>query len=330
MVKTKSVPVKSALAKMIDEINENIGPISGSEILNEISSTNNDTHIASKNSILQRYQEIKDTETITEVDPILIKNWHYHDRLPEDYGDLDSFATELKEVGQVQPCIVRPCNEDGYKFEVIVGERRWRAAKIAGIKLKVVVRELNDHDSALSQAVENSTRKNISEYARGISYANLVEKDVITQKDLQATLKLSQSSIRNLLSYSKIHADITKAIGSLVKVSPATAYEITRLQSKGKEYIAALIELSNKVKSGTLGHTKLEALIEEKITKKTSHEERAIPVTKNGRHIFTWRKDSNGHKSIAFPRMIRELINYDAIEKKLIEEIHTQLSTIEN
>jgi ParB family chromosome partitioning protein len=319
---------KTALASILDKVNQ-IGTVSGGDVQSSID--NLDHAPSEKKYISDQKRNFYSPETVIEIDPSLLKNWEYHDRTPEELGDLDNLAAELKSVGQIHPCIARPCVDDSvYQYEVIVGERRWRAAKIAGIKLKIIVKPLNDHNAALCQAIENSNRKDLSEYAKGMSYALLVEKGVVTQKELQTTLKLSQSSIRNLLSYARIKPEITKAIENFTKVTSTTAYEITRLQEKGLQYITTLIDLSDKLRSGKVGYTKLQELVEERMNTTDSPASRATPVTtKNGRHIFTWRKDTNGQKSITFPKNIRNLINYNRLENMLMEEIQSQLGEIE-
>ena len=188
------------------------------------------------------------------VEPSQICNWKYHDRPLTELGDIDEFAAELKNNGQLQPCIVRPLsNNNEYKFELIVGERRWRAAKKANIQLKVLIKELNDHDAAIAQANENSQRKDSSEFAKGMSYAKLINDKVLSQADLTETLKVSQAEVSRLLSFSKIPQIVWDAIEDKSKISARTAAEIRSLCNKGDRYIEAIVKLAKEIERGKLG-----------------------------------------------------------------------------
>ena len=85
------------------------------------------------------------------VSPTNIINWQFHDRPQNELGNIEELAEEFKTIGQQQPCIVRPIKNQYADYEVIVGERRWLAAKKANVKLKVVVLSLSDNDAALIQ-----------------------------------------------------------------------------------------------------------------------------------------------------------------------------------
>src|SRR4051812_20437328 len=70
------------------------------------------------------------------VDPDNIVNWKYSDRPEFELGNIEALANEFTTIGQQQPCIVRPIEHKDNFYELLVGERRWRAAKEAKIKLK--------------------------------------------------------------------------------------------------------------------------------------------------------------------------------------------------
>src|ERR1700677_454973 len=95
-------------------------------------------------------------EAIIKIDPIQIMNWENNDRPENELGDIDAFAKELAEVGQQVPCIVRKKDD---KYELIAGERRWRAALKARILLKVIVQNLTDQEATICQIAENTNRK---------------------------------------------------------------------------------------------------------------------------------------------------------------------------
>lgn len=251
---------------------------------------------------------------LLEVDPNLIENWEYHDRPEAELGNIEEFADDLIKIGQQQPCIIRKHKLKENKYELIIGERRWRAAKHAGIKLKVIISDLDDNTAALAQAAENDQRQDLSDYAKGISFSKLIENNIIKQKDLVDRLSKSKQYVSALLSFSKLPENLIKSIGDMSKVSARTAEKMKQLCMKGDEHIDAIIIHSEKIREGKIGNQKLEGLVNKTI----SHQKRPkkepsefIPVKKiydtTGRHLFTWRLDNNRTPSIHFPKDILKL-----------------------
>lgn len=255
------------------------------------------------------------------VSPYEIKNWEFHDRPENELGDIESLANEFKEIGQQQPCIVRPLSPPAgqLKYELIAGERRWHAAKKAQINLKVIVKNLSDSESAIIQASENLSRKGLSEYARGMSYSKLIEKGIITPKELTEKLAISKQQVSRLLSFGKIPKQILDAIGDLSKISSRTAEQIKQLSSKGDIYIDGIINIADKLREGKVGQEKLKSLVEHFVNiDDTSHIISNKVYSKNGRHLFTWRLDNNKTPSIHFPKDIANLIKQRTIDNSQI------------
>jgi ParB family chromosome partitioning protein len=242
-------------------------------------------------------------ESIIEVSPDEIINWEYHDRPEKELGDLEAFAQELERIGQQQPCVARPLTNKKGKYELLIGERRWRAAKLANIPLKVVVRSLSDHEAAIAQAAENEDRKDLSDYAKGMSFHRLIESGIIQQKDLIQKLGKSKQYISALLSFPKIPKEILNSIDDFSNISARTAEEIKQLGSKGEKYIEAIIALVPKIQSGSIGQKSLRRLVEANITEKvTSSNKRKF--IRDGRHLVTLRNDNNLMGSFHFPKNI--------------------------
>ncbi|CAL7960168.1 ParB family transcriptional regulator, chromosome partitioning protein [Alphaproteobacteria bacterium] len=193
-----------------------------------------------------------DEDIVLSVEPQKIKNWEFRDRPENELGDIESLAIEFKEIGQQQPCIARPISDtnNDIQYELIVGERRWRAAQTAQINLKVIVKNLSDTDAAIIQASENLSRKGLSDYARGMSYAKLIDNGIITQKELTEKLSISKQQVSRLLSFSKIPQKIHNSIRDFPKVTCRTAEQIKQLSSKGENYIEAIIKFTGKIREG--------------------------------------------------------------------------------
>lgn len=251
------------------------------------------------------------SDELLKIDPEDISNWEFHDRPDSELGDLKSLADDMVSVGQQQPCVVRPTSKiPGKKYELIIGERRWRAATLAKIDLLVILKNnLTDSDAALSQAAENDNRLDISDYAKGMSFSKLIDDGVIKQKDLIERLGKSKQYVSALLSYNKIPAEVVDAIGDLSKVKYFAAEKIKQLANKGDTYKKALISIGQKISSKKYSANVIEREVSKIIQDKAkpiNYNERVL--TKNGRHIFTWRSDNNNLPSLHFPKQIVSLI----------------------
>ena len=268
---------------------------------------------------------------ILSIDPNKIKNWELHDRPENELGDIEALANDLEENGQAQPCIVRSYSKDSkYDYELIVGERRWRAAKLRKLSLKIIVEEINDHQAAIYQIAENSNRKDLSDYAKGMNYYNLTESGVITQKELEKALGKNKIDISRLLSFGQIPKEVWEAIGNTTKISSRIASEIRAIIKKGTPYYDAIIQLAPRLGTGKLGSANLAKEVDKIISGGNESNTTTEIRTSSGRHLFTWRKDSNGNLSVSFPKDIRKHINKSTLENVIKTEIETQLLGIDS
>lgn len=252
-----------------------------------------------------------------------IENWAYSDRPSSELGDITALAEDFKLIGQQQPCIVRPNPRQSGHYELIAGERRWHAAKLAGTKLKVISKNLSDKEAALIQAAENESRKGLSDYAKGMNYARLIDQGVLAQSDLINILKISKQQVSRLLSYNKIPSIVIDEIGDMTKVSARTAEQIKQICAKGDEYIKIVLEYSKLLRDGKLGCSRLVKLVSERINPSKIQ---TITTLKSyydrDEHLFTWKKDKNNIWSLSLSESISKLISIDTAESsKLKEEI---------
>ncbi len=264
------------------------------------------------------------SEKLCNLDTSQIVNWAYHDRPESELGDIDSLANDLIKIGQQQPCIVRPHPSQQNYFELIIGERRWRAAQKAGVKLKVIVRHLDDNEAALAQAAENDNRTDLSDYAKGMHFARLIEKGIIKQRDLTEKLGKSRQYVSSILSFSKLPTEIINAIGltNMKNVSASMAERIKQLCDKGDEYLHLIKEHAEKIASGKIGRAKLEACISNNIIKRTKKDSGSSDllngkvikiITKSGRHVGSLRNDNNYLPSWHYPKSIVSSLGVDKI-----------------
>lgn len=254
---------------------------------------------------------------VLEISPSEITNWIYHDRPENELGDIESLANEFKEIGQLQPCIVRPYDskDSEFKYELIVGERRWRAALLANLSLKVYIRNISDSEAAIIQASENSNRKDLSDYARGISYSKLIDDGIVTAKQLSQSLNISKQQLSRLLSFSKIPTEIIDAIQDLSKLSARTAEQIKQISNKGEEYIQAIIGCADRLRTGTFGYEQLERFVDKIINKTSNNIKRSDKLySRDGIHLFTLKNSDKPSPTLHFNKDIVSLL-----EKKKVD-----------
>lgn len=265
-------------------------------------------------------------DMILNVSPNEVLNWELHDRPENELGNIEALSEEFKVIGQQQPCIVRllSLENNGYKYELIVGERRWKAAAKAGIPVKIVIRNLTDAEAAIIQASENLSRKNLSDYARGMSYAKLIEKGIISQKELGEKLNISKQQMSRLLSFSKLPQQLTAIIKDFSKISARTAEQIKQLTNKGNQYIEAIIHFADQLRDGKIGHEKLNLLIDKHLHSYIKYKSNKI-FTSKGQHIFTWHQDNNVFISLHFSKNIGVLLK---LNQEVIIQINNKLTEI--
>lgn len=271
-----------------------------------------DKKLSSINEYIDKKKDdTKHPEKILFLDPEKIKRWDGKDRPENEIGDISELTKSIQLIGQQVPCIVRPIKNEQYHYELIVGECRWIAAKSAKIKLKAIVHDLNDRMASLVQAVENEQRKDLSDYAKGMSYAKKINDGILTQKDLTDVLSISKQQVSRLLSFSTLPPRLIEEIGDFRKVSARTAYELSRLGNKSEENLKIILSFSEKIKTGKIGSTTISRLIENKKVKKNNNVKKIY--SKQNKHLFTWRSDEKT-QSIHFNKGVNNLKN-DVIDK---------------
>jgi ParB family chromosome partitioning protein len=109
-------------------------------------------------------------------------------------------ADSIKAKGLVQPLVVRPSPSDTNSYEIIAGERRWRAAQIAQLhEVPVVIRNFNDTEALEVAIIENVQRSDLSPIEEAAGYKRLIENHGHTQEDLSGIVGKSRSHIANII-----------------------------------------------------------------------------------------------------------------------------------
>ena len=115
-------------------------------------------------------------------------------------NSINELADSIKAKGLVQPLVVRPSPSDANNYEIIAGERRWRAAQIAQLhEVPVVIRNFNDTEALEIAIIENVQRSDLSPIEEAAGYKRLIENHGHTQEDLSGIVGKSRSHIANII-----------------------------------------------------------------------------------------------------------------------------------
>jgi ParB family chromosome partitioning protein len=134
---------------------------------------------------------------LREIDTASIRPNPYQPRERFDEELLNELTESIREVGILQPVLVRPVGDE---FELIAGERRWRAAREAGLAaLPAIVREADDREALLLALVENVARENLSPVEEARAYAALIDEFELSLGDLAERVGRSKPGVSNRL-----------------------------------------------------------------------------------------------------------------------------------
>lgn len=126
---------------------------------------------------------------------------------PESIKDL---ADSIREHGMIQPIIVRP-SENG--FEIVAGERRWRAAREAGLKsVPALIRELNDRENMLIALIENMQREDLNPIEEALAFREMMTRYGLTQDEVSKSVGKSRPYISNSMRLLKLPEVVRKMV----------------------------------------------------------------------------------------------------------------------
>ncbi len=127
-----------------------------------------------------------------------------------DERPLKELAVSIKEHGVIQPIIVRKVND---KYEIIAGERRYKASALAGLtKIPAIIRDLDDKETSKVALLENLQRKNLNPIEEAKTYQKILELDQMTQEELAKTMGKSQSAVANKLRLLSLPEEVQDAL----------------------------------------------------------------------------------------------------------------------
>jgi len=232
-----------------------------------------------------------------------------------DPEQLEELTNSVREKGVMQPLLVRPTN-DPNQFEIIAGERRWRASQRAGLNdVPVLIREVDDKEALELAIIENVQRVDLNPLEEAMGYGQLIEQFEYTQNDLAQVIGKSRSHVANTLRLLKLPDDVR----SMVSRGELTAGHARTLITADDP-----AALAKRIVGGGLSVREAEAMTQRELN---APKKKPVPVEKDadtaalekrlsdvlGLHVAIDHKDQGGRLEIRY----RTLEQLDGICMKL-------------
>ncbi len=141
----------------------------------------------------------------------MIQRGKYQPRTNMHQESLDELADSIREQGVVQPIVIRPIGKDQY--EIIAGERRWRAAQIAGLQeIPCVVRQVPDRAAIAMALIENIQRENLNPMEESRALQRLIDEFKMTHQQAAEAVGRSRTGVTNLLRLQELEEKVSKLV----------------------------------------------------------------------------------------------------------------------
>ncbi|GAA5021707.1 chromosome partitioning protein ParB [Marivirga lumbricoides] len=228
-----------------------------------------DSETSNKSSNIER--EFPDVESVSNINEIPINQIEVNPFQPRSHFDkeaLDELADSIKTQGIIQPITVRKLSDDSY--QLISGERRTQASKIAGLKtIPAYIRLANDQQMLEMALIENIQRENLNAMEIAMSYQRLLTECDLKQEQLGERVGKNRTTVNNYLRLLKLPPDIQLALKEK-KLSMGHARAIINIEDVDKQ-----LDVFKKTINEDLSVRKVEALVRDIVTGKDADKEKA-------------------------------------------------------
>ena len=141
----------------------------------------------------------------------LIQRGKYQPRVEMNEAALEDLAASIKAQGVMQPIVIRSIAAQ--KYEIIAGERRWRASQMAGLSsIPAVVKQVSDEAAIAMSLIENIQRENLNPIEEAMALKRLQDEFELTQQEVASAVGKSRATVTNLLRLMGLHIDVQKML----------------------------------------------------------------------------------------------------------------------
>lgn len=181
-----------------------------------------------------------------------------------DQEKLESLSASIKIHGVIQPVVVRKLKGEGY--ELIAGERRWRASRLAGLKeIPCIIKDIDDKQRMEIALVENLQREDLNPIEEGLAYKALIENHRLTQEEISDTIGKSRPHIANTMRLLNLPAAVQRMVTER-KLSSGHGRALLGINNH-----EVLLEIAQRVVLNNLSVRETEALVNEIQNKRNKH-----------------------------------------------------------
>lgn len=141
----------------------------------------------------------------------IIQPGKYQPRKDMDYEALEELASSIRAQGIIQPIVVRPI--DDTRYEIVAGERRWRAAQMANLhEMPTVVRDISDEAAMAMSLIENIQRENLNVIEEATALQRLIDEFGMTHQEAAEAVGKARVTVTNILRLLNLHTDVKTMI----------------------------------------------------------------------------------------------------------------------
>ena len=190
---------------------------------------------------LQLEVQALDHGQLKQIDVNQLKRGAYQPRRFIHEQDLQELAASIQKHGVMQPIVIRPVDDAEYPYEIIAGERRWRAAQIAGLtEVPAIVRDLTDQVAIALALIENIQRQDLNPIDQALALQRFHEEFGLSHQEIADTVGKARTTVSNLLRLLSL-ADEIKDFMQQGQLDMGHARAILTLKAKDQLQIAKIV-----------------------------------------------------------------------------------------
>jgi ParB family chromosome partitioning protein len=269
------------------------------------------------------------------IDPKECESWEYANRSSDEMGDMDELIKSISENKQLQPALIRrhPNPHDGIKYQIIFGKRRHAACLALNIPFLVIKKDsLTKQEAIACQDAENKFRKNVSNYSNSILYKKLLDDGSFkSEKELAEKLRISTSSMNDLMSYTKIPEEIICDIPDVHALSVNMALKIAQLLNSNISLKKTIRSIAPEIGKSITSAAKLEKTLQNILKLNAGAKESPVLTTARiiqseaGKKLFTLKVDRKGAPCFVIHKSVLESINLEKLCNQFKESLENEL-----